>query len=151
MVYLPTGEWVDYWSREVHEGPLWLNYPAPLDVLPLFVRRDSIIPMGPEVDCTDRAAGASLTLDIYPASGGRCTIYDEDAPPVEISYTVDETGLQLTIIGALPAPPVVILNGFPTARRVTVNHRSHDRWRSEEDRLIIELTEAGAAEVIVWR
>jgi hypothetical protein len=58
--------------------------------------------------------------------------------------------LQLSI-GPLPAPPVVILNGFPSARRVTVNHRLHDRWRVEGGGLVIELTEPGEAEIIVWR
>jgi alpha-D-xyloside xylohydrolase len=151
MVYLPSGAWVDYWSREIHEGPRWLNYPAPLDVLPLFVRRDAIIPMGPEVDHADQAIGASLTLDIYPASGGHIIIYDEDTPPVEVAYTVDESSLRLTIIGEFSAPPVVVLNDFPTPRRVTVNHRAHDDWRSEQGKIIIDLAEPGAAEVIVWR
>jgi len=74
MVYLPVGGWVDYWSREVYEGPSWLNHPAPLEILPLFVRRGAIIPMGPEVDHTAQAAGASLVLDIYPADSGHFTL-----------------------------------------------------------------------------
>ncbi len=150
MLYLPAGEWVDYWSREVHEGPVWLNYPAPLEILPLFVRRGAIIPMGPEGDYTDQTVGASLVLDAYPVSSGRFILYDEDALPIGISYTADETALQLSI-GPLPAPPVVILNGFPSARRVTVNHHPHDRWRVEGGGVVIELTEPGEAEVIVWR
>ncbi len=150
-VYLPVGEWVDYWSREVHEGPGWLNYPAPLEIMPLFIRRGSIIPMGPEVDYTDQATGASLVFDIYPADGGNFTLYDEDTPPVEISYAADETALRLTIIGSLSPPPVVVLNDFLSARRVTVNHYSHERWRVEGGGLVIELTEPGTAEIIVWR
>jgi len=150
MVYLPVGEWVDYWSREVHEGPIWLNYPAPLEILPLFVRRGAIIPMGPDVDHTGQAVGASLVLDIYPAYPGRFTLYDEEALPVEISYTADETALQLRI-GALSTPPVIILNGFPSARRVTVNHHPHERWRTEGGGLVIELTQPGEADIIVWR
>ena len=74
-----------------------------------------------------------------------------DAPPVEVAYTVDESSLRLTIIGEFPAPPVVVLNDFPTPRRVTVNHRAHDDWRSEQGKIIIDLAEPGAAEVIVWR
>jgi alpha-glucosidase (family GH31 glycosyl hydrolase) len=38
-VYLPTGKWRDYWSDTHYTGDQWLrDYPAPLDVLPLFVR-----------------------------------------------------------------------------------------------------------------
>ncbi len=150
MVYLPAGEWVDYWSRELHEGPTWLNYPAPLEILPLFVRRGAIIPMGPEVDHTDQAVGAVLVLDIYPAGRGRFILYDEDAPPVGFSYTADETALRLSV-GPLSTPPVVVLNDFLSARRVTVNHRPHDRWRAEGGGVVIELVEPGEAEIVVWR
>jgi myogenesis-regulating glycosidase len=38
-LYLPPGQWQDYWSKKIHAGDQWLrNYPAPLDTLPLFVR-----------------------------------------------------------------------------------------------------------------
>jgi alpha-D-xyloside xylohydrolase len=151
LLYLPVGEWVDYWSRETYEGPGWLNYPAPLEILPLFVRHGALIPMGPQVDHADQAAGAGLVFHVYPAESGQFTLYDEGASPVEISYTADATALRLTIVGALPAPPVVVLNGFPSARRVTVNHTPHDRWRTEGGGLIVELAEPGNAEITVWR
>jgi alpha-D-xyloside xylohydrolase len=151
MVYLPVGDWVDYWSRQIHEGPVWLNYPAPLEILPLFIRRGAIIPMGPQVDHADQSSGSGLILDIYPARDGRLTLHDEGAPPVEVSYTMDETALRLTIMGTLSAPPVVILNHLLSARRVTVNHHPHDRWRAEGGGLVIELPEPGEAEITVWR
>jgi alpha-glucosidase (family GH31 glycosyl hydrolase) len=38
-IYLPPGYWQDYWSEEIHEGPTNLEeYPAPLDILPIFKR-----------------------------------------------------------------------------------------------------------------
>jgi alpha-glucosidase (family GH31 glycosyl hydrolase) len=151
MVYLPVGEWVDYWSREIYEGPTWLNYPAPLEILPIFIRRGAIIPMGPAVNHTDQAVGARLAIHIYTAANGRFTLYDEDAPPVEIDYTTDDTALRLTITGTLAAPPIVILNDFPSVQRVTVNHRPHDLWRAEGGGLVIELTEPDVSEIIVWR
>jgi alpha-D-xyloside xylohydrolase len=151
MVYLPVGEWVDYWSREVYQGPSWLNYPAPLEILPLFIRRGAIIPMGPDVERTEQSAGAGLTFSIYTGNSGHFTLYDEGVAPVEISYTADETALRLNIVGALSAPPVVILNGFPSAQRVTVNHHPHDRWRTEGGGLVIELADRDVSEIIVWR
>jgi alpha-D-xyloside xylohydrolase len=152
MVYLPVGEWVDYWSREVYEGPGWLNYPAPLEILPLFVRRGAIVPMGLEVSHTDQAAGAGLAFDVYPypVGSGHFTLYEEDALPVEVSYTADETVLRLTIAGALSAPSAVILNGIPSARRVTVDHHPHEHWRAEGGGLVIELAEPGGVEIVVW-
>ncbi|KAK4887086.1 hypothetical protein RN001_003357 [Aquatica leii] len=41
-VYLPEGKWVDGNNRKVYVGPVELiNYNAPIDVLPYFVRKDS--------------------------------------------------------------------------------------------------------------
>jgi alpha-glucosidase (family GH31 glycosyl hydrolase) len=38
-IYLPRGRWRDYWSDAHYEGGRWLmQFPAPLPVLPLFVR-----------------------------------------------------------------------------------------------------------------
>jgi hypothetical protein len=107
--------------------------------------------MGPDVDHSEQAVGTGLVLDIFPATRGRFMLHDEDAAPVDISYTVDANALRLTIGGALSAPPVVILNHFLSARRVTVNHAPHDRWRAEGGGLVIELPDAGEAEIAVWR
>ena len=47
-IYLPAGEWFDYWSGEVMDGNTTVNgYPAPLEKLPVFVKAGSIIPMWP--------------------------------------------------------------------------------------------------------
>ena len=38
-IYLPTGTWVSE-AGTVYQGPTWLrDYPAPLEVLPFFVRQ----------------------------------------------------------------------------------------------------------------
>lgn len=38
-VYLPEGSWVDGNDPAViYEGPIWLDYDAPLDVLPYFIK-----------------------------------------------------------------------------------------------------------------
>lgn len=40
-IYLPRGRWLDKggYHQIIHQGPKWLmDYPAPLDILPYFVR-----------------------------------------------------------------------------------------------------------------
>ena len=38
-IYLPTGKWQDYWTQYIFAGPIKVeNYPAPLHVLPIFIR-----------------------------------------------------------------------------------------------------------------
>jgi alpha-glucosidase (family GH31 glycosyl hydrolase) len=38
QVYLPAGQWQDYWTGEMHEGPGRVTVPAPLHQIPLFLR-----------------------------------------------------------------------------------------------------------------
>ncbi|XP_055850100.1 myogenesis-regulating glycosidase [Episyrphus balteatus] len=40
-IYLPKGSWKDGNTNTVYKGPIWImDYPAPLDVLPYFIRQD---------------------------------------------------------------------------------------------------------------
>ena len=44
-VYLPAGEWADFWTGERVSGPTTITRAVPLDVIPLYVRRGALIPM----------------------------------------------------------------------------------------------------------
>jgi alpha-glucosidase (family GH31 glycosyl hydrolase) len=39
-LYLPAGQWKDFWNGDVYPGLQWLTVPAPLDRIPVFQRRD---------------------------------------------------------------------------------------------------------------
>lgn len=40
-VYLPEGNWIDFWTREVHQGATWVEADAPLDRIPAFVKEEA--------------------------------------------------------------------------------------------------------------
>lgn len=42
-VYLPQGDWYDFWSGERHTGSEKLRYPTPKNIIPVFVRAGSVI------------------------------------------------------------------------------------------------------------
>ncbi|HVN85914.1 MAG TPA: TIM-barrel domain-containing protein [Candidatus Binatia bacterium] len=72
-VYLPTGEWTDYWQPTRHLlGPLTVAADAPRDRIPIYVRTGGIIPL----DVASSVAGngsqllsqGRLTLDGYAAA-----------------------------------------------------------------------------------
>lgn len=50
LVYLPEGEWRDWWTDEITLGPTHLRLDVPIERLPLFARVGAEIPMGPEGD-----------------------------------------------------------------------------------------------------
>lgn len=42
-VYLPRGEWLDAWTGKPITGPATLNITAPLDKIPVYVRKDAAV------------------------------------------------------------------------------------------------------------
>jgi alpha-D-xyloside xylohydrolase len=47
-VFIPTGQWVNYWNGGIITGPTVLIAPAPLDTIPVWVRAGAVIPKIPE-------------------------------------------------------------------------------------------------------
>jgi alpha-D-xyloside xylohydrolase len=77
-VYLPSGtRWYNYWTGERLEGGQTVNAAAPIDVIPLFVREGSIIPIGIDVQST---AGTQPLKEIrvYPGRSTDFALYDDD-------------------------------------------------------------------------
>ena len=98
LVYLPGGEWVDYWSKETLSGGRWLTVDAPLHIMPLYVKAGEILPFGPKMQYVDERPLDPLTLEIYvPAQNGRYTIHDEDRPDIEVAYQKDGNKLIVNI------------------------------------------------------
>jgi len=122
-VYLPAGTWVDYWSKEVLNGPQWITIDVPLDTLPLWVKAGSIIPMGPEMDYVNQKPMDPLAIEIYLPSGSeKILVEDEDCEPVEVSYT--RNGSQLMVeIGATSGNIEIVLVGerVLSARRTNIS------------------------------
>ncbi len=49
-VYLPAGEWVDFWTGERRAGPAWLKgVESPLERMPVFARYGASVPVYPDI------------------------------------------------------------------------------------------------------
>ncbi|MGP0584058.1 glycoside hydrolase family 31 protein [Paenibacillus timonensis] len=106
-VYLPGGDWYDYWTDERIEGGKTIEAIADLETLPLFVRAGSIVPVGPDVQYADEQTGAVLHLKVYPGKDTVFTLYEDEGDTyhyengaysmIEMSW--NETDRMLTIGG----------------------------------------------------
>lgn len=100
-VYLPKGQWVDYWSKAVYQGGEWVMADAPLAQLPLWVKAGAIVPMGPEMDYINQKPMNPLTVCLYaPQDNGEMIIYDEDQPDITVSYTRRDGTLIVSVSAA---------------------------------------------------
>ncbi|MEO6411407.1 MAG: RICIN domain-containing protein [Pedococcus sp.] len=80
-IYLPQGQWVDYWSGRIYQGGQAIDgYKAPLDTLPMFVRAGAVVPMFPEgtMDWKEGKDAGQLDLDVYPSGTSTFTNYEDD-------------------------------------------------------------------------
>ncbi|MDF2587200.1 MAG: alpha-glucosidase 2 [Anaerocolumna sp.] len=64
-IYLPEGNWIDYWTKEVVTGGKYILREAPLDVCPIYLKAGSIIPNYPELHYVGEKEVVELTLDVY--------------------------------------------------------------------------------------
>ncbi|MDE6371262.1 MAG: DUF5110 domain-containing protein, partial [Duncaniella sp.] len=86
QVIFPEGEWLDLLAPDgnIYQGGDTVMYPAPLDVLPLFVRGGSFIPTADyKMNNTGDYRTGSYTINYYPTSG-------------ESTYTLFEDNLTST-------------------------------------------------------
>ncbi|HET8851395.1 MAG TPA: TIM-barrel domain-containing protein [Ktedonobacteraceae bacterium] len=79
-VYLPEGNWFDYWDDNEYPGMGWSDIAAPLERWPLFVRGNSILPSGPLMQYTRQHSTDPLTFTCYMAEDGLAhyTLYEDD-------------------------------------------------------------------------
>lgn len=78
-VYLPEGcDWYDFWTGQRIEGGQKILAQAPLDIMPLFVKSGSIVPMGPEIQYVDEEKEGVIELRIYPGKDAIFTIYEDE-------------------------------------------------------------------------
>ena len=78
-IYLPEGQWIDYFTGDVYEGGRILNnFDAPIWKLPLFVKAGAIVPMNRPNNNIYEVNTAERIFDIWPADHSEFTLYDDD-------------------------------------------------------------------------
>ena len=105
-VYLPESSlWYNFWTGERFDGGKTVQTHAPLDILPLYVKAGSIIPIGPAIQYSDEKLADELEIRIYEGADGEFILYEDESDNynyekemnAEISFTWNNTNKTLTI------------------------------------------------------
>jgi alpha-D-xyloside xylohydrolase len=89
-VYLPAGtDWYNFWTNERLKGGQTVTVAAPIDVLPLFVRAGSIVPMGAAVKSTNEKQ-ALQELRVYSGADANFDLYSDDGTTYAYEHGVSE-------------------------------------------------------------
>ena len=91
-VYLPAGaDWYNFWTNQRMHGGQTIKADAPIDILPLFVRAGSILPLGSEVESTNEEQKIA-SLRVYPGADGDFDLYRDDGT----TYAYEKGSFQLS-------------------------------------------------------
>ena len=89
-VYLPKGDWFDWWNDEKISGGEWLERPVDLATMPIYVCAGSIIPLDPVRQYVSQPVNEPTTLKIFPGADGEFTLYDDDGQSLGYQNGADE-------------------------------------------------------------
>lgn len=161
-IIFPDGLWVDYnHPGRIYHGGDTITYPAPLEVLPLFVRAGAIIPQADyEMKSTEDYKTDSYTINYYPYLGeSSYTLFEDDRKSTSsltdeayslIDFRADASieGINLTVSakGTYPGAPkskkltfkIYLVDGDPSS--VTIDGRKLKRGAWKYDRTASMLT-----------
>ena len=105
-VYLPAGtSWTDFWTGETLAGGKNVTANAPVNILPLYVRAGSIVPLGPVVQYAMQKPADPIELRVYRGADGQFILYEDKGDSYDyekgkyatISFEWNEAKQTLTI------------------------------------------------------
>lgn len=77
--YLPAGsDWFDFWTGEKISGGKKTTKETPLDIMPLYIKAGSILPIGPEVQYATEKKWDNLEIRIYPGANAQFVLYEDE-------------------------------------------------------------------------
>jgi alpha-glucosidase len=83
LVYLPKGEWYDYWTGRQFAGEGWTNLPVTLENIPLFVRSGAFVFRSPLVQNTGELPGKRLEVLVMPGADSSAKYYEDDGATMD--------------------------------------------------------------------
>lgn len=82
-IYLPPGNWYDWWTNEKSGGGKTISKTVDLSIMPVYVRAGAIIPFDPIRQYTGEKVNEPTTIRIYKGANGQFTLYEDDGISLE--------------------------------------------------------------------
>jgi alpha-glucosidase (family GH31 glycosyl hydrolase) len=82
-VYLPKGNWYNWWTNKKETGGQTITCDADLSTLPIYVKAGSIIPFDPIRQYTAQPVTEPTTIKIFDGADGDFTLYDDDGKTLD--------------------------------------------------------------------
>ncbi|HVV73669.1 MAG TPA: TIM-barrel domain-containing protein, partial [Verrucomicrobiae bacterium] len=112
-VYLPPGDWQDFWTNAKYHGGREIEVQVPVEQIPLFVPSGTILPLAEPTLHTDDPNSYRLTALIYGDGSRGATLYEDDGAfvpklsTIKLSWDSDKKSGKATRDGVLSSYRVV--------------------------------------------
>lgn len=118
-VYLPKGKWIDFWNGVEYSGKTTILVDAPIGKLPLFIKKNTILPWGKEVSHISDEPDESMTFRVF-GKKGKYIHYQDNG--TDFKYQKGEYNLYKVKVSKDGRVKVKLeKHGFgPVYRRITV-------------------------------
>lgn len=105
-VYLPDGDWYDYYTGEKYSGGRYILADAPLDKVPVFIKAGAIIPVADgEIRSTEDITEDKISILTYPGKGSFVHYQDDNETFAyrngaynAVEYTLDGDKLEKKVL-----------------------------------------------------
>jgi alpha-D-xyloside xylohydrolase len=78
-VYLPQAAgWYDFWTGEKLNGGVTVHKETPINIMPLYVKAGSIVPMGPTMEWATQEPADPIELRIYTGANASFELYEDE-------------------------------------------------------------------------
>jgi alpha-glucosidase (family GH31 glycosyl hydrolase) len=158
-VYLPEGNWRDFWTGELLQGPVEFVVNVPVERIPVYQKQGSILPLnlnhtgelcspvGSACDHVD-----DLTLVVFPGDDllskeinvGNAKIVSLEVTTnpssKEICLQIDTTPIDLHLVVVAEEPKSVLIDGTPMSKRLDpIGTPANSGWTWDEQSNVLKI------------
>jgi alpha-glucosidase (family GH31 glycosyl hydrolase) len=86
QVWLPDGDWYDFFTADHHTGNRWITVYGRLDQIPVFATGGAIVPLAPRTGWGSTGNPATLEIHIFPTQSNRFELYEDDGETIAYQH-----------------------------------------------------------------
>ena len=125
VVWLPDGDWYDFFSGEHYEGGFWHAIYGTKKDIPVFAKAGAIIPLNGDEPANGVGLPKTIRLKVFPGADSEFTLYEDDGETqayLQGAYTTTtiRQGCQPNTINLSISPAAGSFAEMPAARAWTI-------------------------------
>ncbi|RKY51734.1 MAG: hypothetical protein DRP86_00225 [Candidatus Neomarinimicrobiota bacterium] len=78
LLFAEDSDCYDFWTGEKYDGGRWVEKEVPIDIMPVYVRAGTILPMGPRLQYAMEKPADPIELRIYAGDDAEWFLYEDE-------------------------------------------------------------------------